>query len=78
MPLVVAMLEGIDHIRAGGVELELAYRVLKGPYEAISMQSARDIRLPGPGAAGQVVGCLRVYAESSRGPRPGRVMFIAS
>jgi hypothetical protein len=73
-----ALLGGFDRIRAGGVELDLAYRVLKGPYEAISMQSARDIRLSGPGPAGQVVACLRVYVESSRGPRPGRVIFSAS
>jgi hypothetical protein len=72
-----ALLGVFERIRAGGVELDLAYRVLKGPYEVINTESASDIRLPGPGPPGQVVACIRVYVESSRGPRPGRVMFIA-
>jgi hypothetical protein len=72
-----ALLGLFERIRAVGVELDLAYRVLKGPYEEIHTLSASDIRLPGPGPPGQVMACLRVYVESSRGPRPGRVIFIA-
>jgi hypothetical protein len=70
-----ALLRAFDRIRAGGVELDLADRVLKGPYEGVSAQSARDVRLPAGGPPGQVVACLRVYVESSIGPRPGRVVF---
>jgi hypothetical protein len=65
-----------ERIRVQGVELDLAYRVLKGPYEGVSAQSARDIRLSGQGPPGQVAACLRVYVESAWGPRPGRVIFI--
>src|SRR5262249_2030783 len=72
-----ALLGVFDRIRAGGVDLDLAYRVLKGPYDVIKRQSPRDIRLFGPGPPGQVIACLRVYVESSRGPRPGRVVFVA-
>jgi hypothetical protein len=71
-----ALLGVFERIRARGIELDLAYRVLKGPYDIINAQSARDIRLSGHGPPGQVVACLRVYVESSRGPRPGRVVFI--
>jgi hypothetical protein len=73
-----ALLGVLERIRARGIEPDLAYRVLKGPYDVISAQSARDIRLSGHGPPGQVVACLRVYVESSRGPRPGRVVFITS
>src|SRR5262249_49635519 len=63
------LLRAFERIRARGVELELAYRVLKGPYEGVSAQSARDLRWSGPGPPGQVVACLRVYVQSARGPR---------
>ena len=72
-----ALLRAFDRIRAGGVELDLAYRVLKGSYEGVSAQSARDVRLPAGGPPGQVAACLRVYVESSGDPRPGRVVFFA-
>jgi hypothetical protein len=71
-----ALLRAFDRIRAGGVELDLAYRVLKGSYEGVAAQSARDVRLPAGGPPGQVVTCLRVYVESTGGPRPGRVVFF--
>jgi hypothetical protein len=71
-----ALLGAFERIRARGVELDLAYRVLKGPYEGVSTQSTRDIRLSGHGPPGQVVACLRVYVESARRSRPGRVVFI--
>jgi hypothetical protein len=71
-----ALLRAFDRIRAGGVGLDLAYRVLKGPYEGVGAQSARDVRISGGGPPGQVVACLRVYVESNGGPRPGRVVFI--
>jgi hypothetical protein len=70
-----ALLRAFDRIRAGGVELDLAYRILKGSYEGVAAQSARDVRLPAGGPPGQVVACLRVYVESAGGPRPGRVVF---
>jgi len=70
-----ALLRAFDRIRAGGVELDLAYRILKGSYEGVAAQSARDVRLPAGGPPGQVVACLRVYVESVGGPRPGRVVF---
>jgi hypothetical protein len=70
------LLRAFDRIRARGVELDLAYRVLKGPYDGLSTQSAGDVRLSGDGPAGQIVACLRVYVESTAGPRPGRVVFI--
>jgi hypothetical protein len=70
-----ALLRAFDRIRAGGVELDLAYRVLKGSYEGVAAQSARDVRLPAGGPPGQVVACLRVYVESAGSPRPGRVVF---
>jgi hypothetical protein len=70
-----ALLRAFDRIRAGGVELDLAYRVLKGSYEGVAAQSARDVRLPAGGPPGQVVVCLRVYVESAGTPRPGRVVF---
>jgi hypothetical protein len=71
-----ALLKAFDRIRAGGVDLDLAYRVLKGSYEGVAAQSARDIRLPGGGPPGQIVTCLRVYVEYRGGPRPGRVVFF--
>ena len=70
-----ALLRAFDRIRSGGVDLDLAYRVLKGSYEGVGPQSARDVRLPGCGPPGQIVACLRVYVEISGGPRPGRVVF---
>jgi hypothetical protein len=70
-----ALLRAFDRIRAGGVELDLAYRVLKGSYEGVAAQSARDVCLPTGGPPGQVVACLRVYVESAGSPRPGRVVF---
>jgi hypothetical protein len=70
-----ALLRAFDRIRAGGVELDLAYRILKGSYEGVAEQSARDIRLPAGGPPGQIVTCLRVYVEANGGPRPGRVVF---
>jgi hypothetical protein len=72
-----ALLRAFDRIRAGGVELDLAYRVLKGSYEGVGTQSARDVRLPAGGPPGQIVACLRVYIETSGGPRPGRVAFFS-
>jgi hypothetical protein len=72
-----ALLRAFDRIRAGGVELDLAYRVLKGSYEGVAAQSARDVRLPAGGPPGQVVACLRVYVESHGDPRPGRVVFVS-
>jgi hypothetical protein len=73
-----ALLRAFDRIRAGGVELELAYRILKGSYEGVAAQSARDVRLSAGGPPGQVVACLRVYVESAAGPSPGRVVFVPS
>jgi hypothetical protein len=70
------LLRAFERIRARGVELDLAYRVLRGPYEGVSTQSARDVRLAGEGPPGQIVACLRVYVESAGIPRPGRVVFI--
>jgi hypothetical protein len=71
-----ALLRAFDRIRAGGVELDLAYRVLKGSYEGVAAQSARDVRLPTGGPPGQIVTCLRLYVESAGGPRLGRVAFF--
>jgi hypothetical protein len=71
-----ALFRAFDRIRAGGVELDLAYRVLQGSYEGVAAQSARDVRLPAGGPPGQIVSCLRVYVESRGGPRPGRVAFF--
>jgi hypothetical protein len=71
-----ALLRAFDRIRAGGVELDLAYRILKGPYEGVAAQSARDVRLPAGGPPGQIVTCLRVYVETDGGRRPGRVGFF--
>jgi hypothetical protein len=71
-----ALLGVFERIRRSGVGLDPAYRILKGPYEGVHTQSAHDIRWSGPGPSGQVVACLRVYVESARGPRPGRVVFV--
>ena len=71
-----ALLRAFNRIRAGGVDLDLAYRVLKGPYQGIGAQSARDVRLPAGGPPGQIIACIRIYVESSGRSRPGRVVFI--
>jgi hypothetical protein len=71
-----ALLGAFERIRGRGIELDLAYRMLKGPYEGVGGQSARDIRCPGEGPPGQIIACLRVYVESARGARPGRVLFV--
>src|SRR5262249_6639212 len=65
-----ALLRAFDRIRAGGVDLDLAYRVLKGSYEGVAAQSARDVRLPAGGPPGPIVTCLPGHRGSTRTPRP--------
>src|SRR5262249_7424468 len=44
-----SLVRAFDRIRSRGVELDLAYRVLKGPHDAVRSQSSGDIRLHSSG-----------------------------